>query len=61
MAYSNEEISDSITNGQTKQWKRQLLSLPLAKRGEFIEWLKFMGMRDLAIEIAVKIIKRELK
>jgi len=59
--YKNQEVLDSIINGQTKQWKRQLLSMSLNNRGEFIAWLKSIGERDLAIEIAIKIIKRELK
>jgi len=59
--YDNQTVLDSIINGQTKQWKRQLLSMSLNDRGEFIAWLKSIGERDMAIEIAIKIIKRELK
>ena len=58
---SNQTILDSIINGQTKQWKRQLLSMSLNDRGEFIAWLHSIGETELAIETAIKIIKRELK
>ena len=55
------EIYKSMINGQTKQWKRQLLSMSLNDRGEFVAWLHSIGETELAIDTAIKIIRRELK
>ena len=54
-----EEILNSITNGQRKQYLSQIKSLRLVDRAEFVQYLHDTGNTRLAIKTAQIIIKRD--